>query len=203
MAPLIPFGLLQRRSSFLSPAFDMKLLTLRAKSYRSLRNEDIALGDLNLFIGANASGKSTILDAFRFLNEGVRAREFRTPTFSRGGILHLAWKGAEADRIELVVRLEHEGKCYEWTLRLVRTGYEFYVEYLLNVQGRVQFMVTTHSPLLLDFLNRPEVVRVVQHDEKRGTTVVTEENPNGVRRALEASGLGLGEFYETKGFGSN
>ena len=376
----------------------MKLLTLRAKSYRSLRDTEMALTDMNVFIGANASGKSSILDALRFLSEGVRARDFRPPAFARGGVLHLAWKGEDAVRIELAVRLEHEGRKYEWSLRLVRTGYDFYVtehvdqlrdgsppvgllnadqgegwwwsgdegqvelkqdptacalaaaaadasfpardvaayigrwgffdpnpfllrrdwtgmessrfdhygrnlgetlyaisesspaaferiveatrtilglpsavesrkseegrfyfaqrepglqfpvhqmgvssgtlrmlalmtalfaesdtnligieepenyvhptalssfvEYLLNAQGRIQFMVTTHSPLLLDFLNRPEAVRIVQHAEERGTTVMTGDDPHGVRRALEKSGFGLGEFYETKGFGS-
>lgn len=376
----------------------MKLLTLGAKSYRSLRSERIQLDDLNLFIGANASGKSTILDALRFLNEGVRTRDFRAAAFSRGNVIHLAWKGEDANRIELVVRLEHEGRKYEWSLRLVRTGYEFYVtehvdelregsppvglldsnqgegwwwsgkdgkvdlkqdptscalaaaaadasfpardvaefigrwgffdpnpfllrrdwtglesgrfdhygrnlgetlyalktsspviferiteatqailglptaiepresdegrfyfaqtepglqfpvhqmgvssgtlrmlalmtalfaepdtnligieepenyvhptalasfvNYLLHARDRVQFMVTTHSPLLLDYLNEPEAVRVVQRSEQ-GTTVVTGENPGNVRKALEASGFGLGAFYETKGFGSN
>ena len=376
----------------------MKLLTLRAKSYRSLRDMEIALTDLNVFIGANASGKSSILDALRFLSEGVRARDFRPPAFARGGVLHLAWKGEDAVRIELAILLEHEGRRYEWSLCLVRTGYDFYVtehvdelregsppvgllkadqgegwwwsgeegqvelkqeptacalasaaadasfpardvagfigrwgffdpnpfllrrdwsgmessrfdhygrnlgetlyatsesspaaferiveatrtilglpskveprkseegrfyfaqrepglqfpvhqmgvssgtlrmlalmtalfaesdtnligieepenyvhptalssfvEYLLNAQGRIQFMVTTHSPLLLDFLNRPEAVRIVQHGEEKGTTVIAGDDPHGVRRALEKSGFGLGEFYETKGFGS-
>jgi hypothetical protein len=62
-------------------------------------------------------------------------------------------------------------------------------------------MVTTHSPLLLDFLDEPEAVRVVQRSEL-GTGVMTGENPDNVRKALEASGFGLGEFYETRGFGS-
>ena len=376
----------------------MKLLALGAKSYRSLRQEHVELNDLNLFIGNNASGKSTILDALRFLNEGVRARDFRSPAFARGGVVHMAWKGEEANRIELVVRLEHEAKTFEWLLRLVRTGHEFYVtehvdelrdgeppvvlldanqgegwwwsgkdgkvelkqeptscalaaaaadasfparevaefigrwgffdpnpfllrrdwtglesgrfdhygrnlgetlyalktstpatferimeathailglptsiepreseegrfyfaqaepglrypvhqmgvssgtlrmlalmtalfaeadtnligieepenyvhptalssfvEYLLQARNRIQFMVTTHSPLLLDFLNQPEAVRVVQRGEQ-GTIVVKGENPDNVRRALQASGFGLGAFYETKGFGSN
>jgi hypothetical protein len=63
-------------------------------------------------------------------------------------------------------------------------------------------MVTTHSPLLLDFLDAPEAVRVVRRDAGAGTTVVKQEDPDGVRRALTASGFGLGEFYETKGFGA-
>ena len=373
----------------------MKLLRLEAKHYRSLRSESIDLSDLNLFIGANASGKSTILDALRFLHEGVQARDFRAPVFSRGGIVHLAWKGEEAQQIELTVRLEDGGKTYEWSVRLVRDGYEFYVEehveeapsqspplrlldaergegwwwsgekgeritlkqdptscalaaaaadasfparnvaefvtrwgffdpnpfllrrdwasvdsgrfdpygrnlgetlwnlspealdqiveatrsvvglplsiepresedrfyfvqneqglqypvhqmgvssgtlrmlalmtallgepaanligieepenyvhptalssfieYLLEARERVQFMVTTHSPLLLDFLNEPGVVSVVRRSDGKGTTAMKEEDPEGVRAALAASGFSLGEFHETKGFGS-
>ena len=82
------------------------------------------------------------------------------------------------------------------------TALSSFVEYLLQARNRIQFMVTTHSPLLLDFLDRPEAVRVVQRGEQ-GTTVVKGENADNVRRALQASGFGLGAFYETKGFGSN
>src|SRR5438105_6548387 len=106
----------------------MKLISLKAQRYRSLREETIPIRDLNLFIGANASGKSTILDALRFLHEGVQERDFRPPVFSRGGILHLAWKGEEARQIELVVRLEDDGKTYEWSVRLTKEGYDFSVQ---------------------------------------------------------------------------
>ena len=82
------------------------------------------------------------------------------------------------------------------------TALSSFVEYLLDARDRVQFLVTTHSPLLLDFLNDPEAVRVVQHSKDDGTTVVKEKNPEGVRNALDASGFGLGQFYETKGFGA-
>ena len=374
----------------------MKLSSFRARCYRSLRDETIELGDLNLFIGANASGKSTILDALRFLHEGVRARDFRGPMFSRGGILNLAWKGEEARQIDLTAILDDRGKTYEWTIRLVKEGYEFgveenvnqlhsgrppeqllkanrgvgswwsgdegsvnlkqpptscalaaaaadasfpargiaefverwgffdpnpfllrrdwasvdsgrfdpygrnlgetlyalnaaspevldrivsstreivglpssiepresedrfyfvqnepglqypvnqmgvssgtlrmlalmtalhgepaanligieepenyihpsalssFVQYLLERREQVQIMVTTHSPLLLDYLGDPATVSVVRRSGNEGTTVARETNPDGVRRALEASGFGLGEFYETKGFG--
>ena len=106
----------------------MKLSRLSVRNYRSLRDESIDLNALNVFIGANASGKSTILDALRFLHEGIQARDFRTPVFARGGIVHLAWKGEAADWIELVVRLEEGVRTFEWSLRLVRDGYEFHVE---------------------------------------------------------------------------
>ena len=380
----------------------MRLSKIVAGNYRSLREESIEFSDLNLFIGANASGKSTILDALRFLHEGVRAREFQTPVFHRGGMIHLAWKGEAASRIQLAVSLEDEDRIYEWVIRLIKEGgYGFYVEeevsatsprqppvklldsrrgtgwwrsgekgervmlkqngtacalvaaaadasfpardvaefvgrwgffdpspfllrrdwasvesgrldpygrnlgetlhtlresspetfeeivaatravvglpaeietresesdgrfyflqnepglryrvhqmgvssgtlrtlalmtgllaepetnligieepenyihpaalsdfvqHLLNARVRTQLMVTTHSPLLLDHLNEPEAVRVVRHHGERGTVVLPQDHPEGVRKALEASGLGLGQHYETKGFGAD
>ena len=106
----------------------MKLLKLYAKHYRSLRDVSLEFSDLNLFIGANASGKSTVLDALRLLHEGVQTRDFRTPVFSRGGIIHLAWKGKEAERIDVSVKLADADKTWEWSVCLIRAGYEFHVE---------------------------------------------------------------------------
>ena len=374
----------------------MKLLKLHAERYRSIRDAEIEFGDLDLFIGANASGKSTILDALRFLQEGVQARDFRTPVYSRGGFAHLAWKGQESSEVRLSVRVagEDDGKPYEWSVRLIRNAHDFYVveqlyggsspamllhadngegfwrfgyggsvklaqeptscalaaaaadasfparaladfvnrwgffdpnpfllrhdwgmrdsgrfdpygrnlaetlhsmmitspdlfhrivdatrsivglpsrigtmeiegrfyftqeepglqsrvhqmgvssgtlrtlalmtalyghpeanllgieepenyvhpgalsslvEHLLDARGRVQIMMTTHSPMLLDLFDDPAAVRVVSRGEAAGTTVENPKNGDDVRRALEASGFGVGEFYETTGFGA-
>lgn len=105
----------------------MRLVSLQAQSYRSLLNAEIAIGDLNLFIGANASGKSTILDALRFLSEAVLERNFRGPLFSRGGLIHLAWKGAAASSVDLTVRVAASDGTFEWTVRLIREDYDFRV----------------------------------------------------------------------------
>ena len=377
----------------------MNLLRLTVKRYRSLLDQSIDLnGDVNLFIGANASGKSYILDVLRFLHEGVRAGDFRVPVNSRGGIVHLAWKGEPAQQIELALILDDDGKRYEWSVRLVKedgpdfhvvervvdsspgsppsivveaqkgagswwsgeegrtvdlkrspticalaaasadasfpargiaecierwgffdpspfllrrdwagldsakfdpygrnlaetlyriersspdvferiveatrsvvglpskietresedrfffvqyepglqypvhqmgissgtlrmlalmtalygdpepnlmgieepenyvhpTAISSFVDHLKDARERAQFMVTTHSPLLLDCLGDPESIFVVRRDELLGTVVEKEDNADGVRDALDASGFGLGEFYQTKGFG--
>ena len=376
----------------------MKLLQLTAKNYRSLRDTRIDFSNLNLFIGANASGKSTILDALRFLHEGVQSRDFRTPVYSRGGFLNLAWKGESANKIELVVLLEENDTKFEWSVRLVRKQVDFdvyeqirelpfesppqellnaekgdgewwsgekkagvtlkqaptvcalsaasadatfpargvaefvarwgffdpspfllrrdwfggsdvgkfdpygrnlaetlhnlnssspgvldrivtatrdvvglpgkiepresedrfyfvqeepglqfnvnqmgvssgtlrmlalmtaihgdqdidlvgieepenyihptalssFVIHLLDAIGKIQFIVTTHSPLLLDFLDDPAAVRIVKRNEQGGTVVLEKDNPDEVRKALDESSFGLGEYYETKGFG--
>ena len=376
----------------------MKLSTLTIKNYRSIRNATIDLGDLAVFIGANATGKSAILDALRFLSEAVRARDFRGPVFSRGGMLNLAWKGQEASQVELIVTFNGgDGRRFEWLVRLVRQDYDFavvervhetpsghppiellsaesgrgwwwsgekgervnllqepmdcalaaaavdasfparqvaefvgrwgffdpspfllrrdwnlpdsggfdpygrnlgetlyalerlspeifdrvvdatrsivglpegiepresedrfyfvqrepglqypvnqmgvssgtlrilalmtalyghpetaligieepenyvhptalfnFVQHIVSAQGRIQMLITTHSPLLLDYLDDPAAVNVVKRDEMRGTLVQPEANPEGVRKALEASGFSLGQHHETKGFG--
>ena len=375
----------------------MKLSSITVKNYRSLRDVNVEFHDLNVFIGANASGKSTILDALRFLSEAIRARSFRVPAYSRGGILNMAWKGREADDVEFVVVVDGIRR-FEWAVRLIRDGFhDFHViervrettpgnpptqllesdrgkgwwwsreeskgvdllqdqtncalaaasadasfparevaEFItkwgffdpspfllrrdwnlpeadsLDVYGRnlaetlfslgkedldqvveatksivgvpneveprisedqeryyfvqqeqglrftvnqmgvssgtlrmlalmtalygqrgtpligieepenyvhpaalhafaqhvegekgdVQILITTHSPLLLDLLDEPNSVIVVKRDDYFGTQVQTEPNPDGVRKALDVSGFGLGQYHETKGFGA-
>ena len=373
----------------------MKLLRLKAKNYRSLRDVSIDLEDFSVFIGANASGKSTILDALRFLHDGVHARDFEGAVFSRGGILNLAWKGEEAHQIDLTVTLLDDGERIEWSVQITRQGFQFhvaerverfppqsppsvlleadhgdgwwwsgntnervemkqsstacalaaasadanfpareiadfvrrwgffdpnpfllrrdwsglessrfdhygrnlaetlhalapdvrerirlathdivglpteidtretedrfyfvqweedlefsvhqmgvssgtlrmlalmtalhgepganllgieepenyvhpsalsaFVDYLRDTRERVQFMVTTHSPLLLDLLDDPAVVCVVQRQGGQGTAVSRQSNADGIRRALDESGFSLGEYYQTTGFGT-
>ena len=82
------------------------------------------------------------------------------------------------------------------------TALESFTEFIRNTSDRVQFMVTTHSPLLLDYLGGPSAVRIVQRNNESATTVSQLTDGEGVRRALDESGFGLGAFYETKGFGA-
>ena len=377
----------------------MKLSSLVVQNYQSLRNVSIELGDLTVFIGANASGKSTILDALRLLAEAVQMRDFSAPMANRGGLLDLSWKGQEFGTIRLsATTMENWGRRFTWgtqlstqsdgspyvhefvrmilpnqppseilnssnglgywwsgsegqlvnlqqqptacalasasvdtsfpardiadfvgrwgffdpsplvlrldwstsspgsfdthgrnlgktlydisksspevfekivsatrsvlglpakiefrqfedrfyfaqnepgllypvnqwgvssgTLRVLALMTALYgqpsgsligieepenyvhpaalsslVEHLLDARKRVQIMLTTHSPLLLDFLDDPSAVNIVRRDEHMGTVITREENPEGVRKALDASGFGLGEYYETRGFG--
>ena len=76
-----------------------------------------------------------------------------------------------------------------------------FAQHIAGAQGRHQMLLTTHSPLLLSYLDEPAAVNVVKRDKNLGTIVHKEGNPDGVRKALEASGFGLGEYHETRGFG--
>lgn len=76
-----------------------------------------------------------------------------------------------------------------------------FAEYLRSASEKVQILVTTHSPLLLDCLPKPEEVAVVRRTAE-GTEIAKEVDSKAVQKALDESGFGLGEFYETKGFGA-
>ena len=103
----------------------MKLIRLSASRYRCLREVTFGLGDLNVFIGPNASGKSSILDALRFLREGVQQRDFQPAVQSRLGILALAWMGDEQRRVSLTIELSEGEHRYEWSVILDRRGNDF------------------------------------------------------------------------------
>ena len=83
------------------------------------------------------------------------------------------------------------------------TALQSFVEYLRRGQARVQFIVTTHSPLLLDYLDDPGAVRIVRRTDDGATTVDEPGDKENIRTALQQSGFSLGEFYETQGFGAN
>ena len=76
-----------------------------------------------------------------------------------------------------------------------------FTEHVLRADRGVQLVITTHSPHLLDVLDKPEAVVLVRRDASQGTKVLREPDPERVRKVLDASGFGLGEWHETKGFG--
>lgn len=105
----------------------MKLTSLTASRYRSLRDLSIPFGDLNVFIGPNAAGKSNVLDALRFMHEGVREKDFAPAASFRGGIVHLAWKGEAASEVQLSATFDDGGRTYTWRVILERVRHDFSV----------------------------------------------------------------------------
>ena len=122
----------------------MKLLELKASNYRSIKGATVAFGDLNVFIGANASGKSTVLDALRFFHLGLRERDFRETVEARGGFSNLAWKGGDTQNVAMRLRFQRDGDKYEWSIILIEQDNEFSVReemFLLTPEGqRVQLL---------------------------------------------------------------
>lgn len=50
---------------------EFRITRIRAKNFRSIRNLDMEVGPLTVLVGPNASGKSNVLDALRFIRDAV------------------------------------------------------------------------------------------------------------------------------------
>ncbi|MFZ0886952.1 MAG: AAA family ATPase [Candidatus Binataceae bacterium] len=106
----------------------MKLRKLSVEKFRCLRHVDLPIRDLSVLIGTNASGKSTLLDALRFLKEAVSERDFVAPVRRRGGMNHLAWKGEVAHEILLETTFSIDGGKIAWLVQLQKMGFDFAVQ---------------------------------------------------------------------------
>lgn len=104
----------------------MQVVSLKLRNYLSVQNEDVSLGRLNVLIGTNASGKSNVMDALRFLRDAIR-RDFQFAVTSRGGFVHLACKASEAREVRLVTTFRDDGQAFEWSVALSRREFDFTV----------------------------------------------------------------------------
>lgn len=94
----------------------MALDSIRIAGYKSIRDQTVELGPLNVLIGSNGAGKSNFLSAFELIHT---AQEGQTvPQYSRlkGGadrLLHFGRKRTSRLRLEL----RYDGKCFAVSLR--------------------------------------------------------------------------------------
>ena len=100
---------------------------IQARNYRCLRNVDVALNPFQVLIGANATGKSALLDAIAFL--GDLSRDGLDPAVVRraGSFRDLVWGRPELDpslelSIEVDIPDEHR-KRFGYSDDLQRYGY--------------------------------------------------------------------------------
>ncbi|HYK03678.1 MAG TPA: AAA family ATPase [Thermoanaerobaculia bacterium] len=69
-----------------------KLETLTVENFKSIRKQTLRLGALNVFIGGNGSGKSNLVETFRFLREIVN-QQLSAYTLRKGGADTLLYFG--------------------------------------------------------------------------------------------------------------
>jgi predicted ATPase len=78
------------------------LTRLKLKNFKSFREADLPLGPLTVLVGANASGKSNLRDAFRFLHgigRGYSLAEIIGEKWGEGGVLQ--WRGIRGGTREI------------------------------------------------------------------------------------------------------
>ena len=85
------------------------ITSLRLVNFKNFADETLRVGPFTLLVGANASGKSNIRDAFRFLHgigRGYTLAEIIGGKFGAGG--YMEWAGIRGAPNE-VIRFRHEG----------------------------------------------------------------------------------------------
>lgn len=117
-----------------------KLDRINIRNYKSIRNLDLELGPLNVFIGANGSGKSNFIGVFKFLNHLIEGN-LQTYTAEQGGadiILHFGRKQSE----DMYLSLFFENGISEYECRLIAGAKDNFffinedVSFLGNYKGR-------------------------------------------------------------------
>ncbi len=73
---------------------------LRVRGYKSLQDDTLTMRPLRILIGANAAGKSNVVDALRFLPEAVPS-DVATALARRGGLPTVVFLGSPEKRFEL------------------------------------------------------------------------------------------------------
>ena len=108
---------------------------LKVSNFLSLKDIDLEFGPRNVLIGPNMSGKSNLIDCFRFLAEIVQQSGPQTALWTavsnRGGFDELLWKGAGERRVsfELTVELSASGK----SARSTRYDYRVSISDINNI----------------------------------------------------------------------
>lgn len=92
---------------------------LKVKNFKSIRDQTLRLGHLNVFIGGNGSGKSNLIGVFHFLNRVV-AGDLQNYTGETGGadsILHFGRKQSPSLSVELEFAEGNLANGYTFQLR--------------------------------------------------------------------------------------
>ena len=97
---------------------DLRFRRLRLRNWKNFLRVDVALQDRLFLVGANASGKSNFLDAFRFLRDiALSGSGFREAVLHprRGGVSGIRCLAARRyPDVEMTVDLEEEGEGAAW-----------------------------------------------------------------------------------------
>lgn len=143
-------------------SFRSRLTSLSVNHFKGFEAARAPLGGFTVIVGTNASGKSNLRDAFRFLH-GI-ARRYTLPEIIgekwieggvlqwrglRGGVREVAYAGSDGFAIEVGLQLDDDGTRREASYRIQAgfdpgTGRVVVVAERLVVTGRGEYIFDTH-----------------------------------------------------------
>ena len=103
-----------------------RLNSIRIQGFKSIRDQTIELGDLNVLIGANGAGKSNLIQVFELLHR-IEAKQLKGFVRESGGaekLLHFGSKVTE----EIVLHFDFDPNAYECRLLPTQDGSLYFGE---------------------------------------------------------------------------
>ena len=176
---------------------------LKIKEYGCLQNIDITLGDFNVLIGKNNTGKTTFLRAIEhFYKKDV---VFLKKDKSEQYLLEVAYKEFKlhiphditmipynfiymffpllslnmSENTTILLESPENGMHYKILKDIVNFLYGLSIGAYLGIP-KVQIIFTTYSPYLLDYVQRPEDVYVF-YKEENITKIINMSTAKGIK----------------------
>jgi predicted ATPase len=142
-------------------SFRSRLTSLSLERFKGFEDARAPLGGFTVIVGTNASGKSNLRDALRFLHgiaRGYALAEIIGEKWIEGGVLQwrglrggvreVAYAGAESFAIEVGLQLDDDGKVreasYRIEVRIDREGRVTVARERLLVTGRGEYIFDSH-----------------------------------------------------------
>lgn len=122
---------------------------LRIKNFKSIRDQTLRLGRLNVFIGGNGAGKSNLIGVFHFLNRVV-AGDLQNYTGEAGGadsILYFGRKQSSSLSIELEFGAGNSANGYAFDLRPTTEDRFIFSKETISFHNRSTYHDPTSRPL--------------------------------------------------------
>jgi predicted ATPase len=109
------------------------------KNFKSLHDCEIDIGKLNVVVGANASGKSNLVEAFRLLKK-IYVEKDPFPFLEWWGYNNVVWQRKEEMPIIIGLLFDIEGYDVYFETNFTGTGGNFQIlRELLDIRGYVKF----------------------------------------------------------------
>ncbi len=155
------------------------------KNFKSLHDCEIDIGKLNVVVGANASGKSNLVEAFRLLKK-IYVEKDIFPFLEWWGYNNVVWQRKEELSITIGLLFDIEGYEVYFETNITGAGGKFQIfREVLDIRGYVKFekegewITVKHNENFIDnIIERPHEYDVMQNDTnilKRGKRQLIKE----------------------------
>jgi predicted ATPase len=148
------------------------LKRIKVRNFLSLKDAELKLGPRNVLVGPNMSGKSNLIECFKFIQDAAASGSHEGPgiqkaVLDRGGFEEIAWKGQARGQVGFEIEVElgntkgNHKELYTYEFRLRPAAYAPF-----EVDSEKLCVTSNGTPRLL-IENADGKLRVIQQGQYR------------------------------------